>query len=83
MSYDYIDAGFDAFLSRSVDSISQVNLDSTGPVSTAQAYDRGQATGSLGDSIKVGKIQLNGVTGRISVFDDNGNEVVRIGELDG
>lgn len=83
MSYDYTDAGLDAFLSRSVDSVSQVNLDSSGPVSNSQAYDRTQVSGSLGDTIRVGKIQLDGVAGRISVFDDSNNEVVRIGELDG
>jgi hypothetical protein len=82
MSYDYGDSGFDAFLSRSIDSVSQVNLDSTGPVSTSRAFDRGQNTGSIGDILRVGKFLINGVSGRISIYDDNGNEVARIGELD-
>ncbi len=83
MSYDYTDSGFDSFLSRSIDSVSQVNLDSTGPSSTAKAYDRGQSTGSVGDSFRVGRIYIDGVKGRISAYDENGNEVVRFGELDG
>lgn len=80
--YTYETAGFDGFLSRSVDSISQLNLDSQGPVSTQLPFDRAQVSGSLGDKLQIGKIRLDGVTGRISVLDDNNNEVVRIGELD-
>ena len=37
---------------------------------------------SLGDAIKVGNISIDGRNGRISVFDDAGNEVVRIGDID-
>jgi hypothetical protein len=82
MSYDYVEAGFDGFLSRSIDDVSQVNLDSGGPRPMTQAYDRMQVSGQLGDSFQVGKIQIDGVRGRLSIVDDNGNEVVRIGELD-
>lgn len=82
MSYDYTDSGFDAFLSRSIDSVSQVNLESTGPTSTAKAYDRGQSSGSIGDKIRVGRIVIDGLTGRISIFDENNNEVSRLGKLD-
>ena len=83
MKYDYTDSGFDGFLSRSVDDLSQLNLDSGGPQSTQQAYDRTQVTGQLGDTLRIGKINLDGVKGRVSIVDDNNNEVVRLGELDG
>lgn len=81
--YDYESAGLDGFLSRSIDNLSQVTLDSPGPRSTAVAYDRAQVTGPLGNTLRIGNINLDGVNGRISLFDANGNEVIRIGELDG
>lgn len=79
----YLDSGFDAFLSRSIDDLSQVNLDSQGPQTTAMRYDSAQVSGSLGNTLQIGKVHIDGVSGRISVFDDNGNETIRIGELDG
>lgn len=81
-TYDYTTAGFDGFLSRSIDDLSQINLGSQGPVSTAQAFDRTQVSGAIGDSFQVGRITIDGVSGRISILDENGNEVIRIGELD-
>lgn len=80
--YDYTAAGLDGFLSRSIDNLAQATLDSPGPVSTAVAYDRAQVTGPLGNVLQVGNISLDGINGRISLFDSAGNEVVRIGELD-
>ena len=81
--YDYIQAGFDGFLSRSIDDFTQVNLSSPGPQTTSIRYDSAQVTGPVGDTYRVGKIFFDGAKGRISIYDDNGNEVVRIGELDG
>lgn len=80
--YDYSAAGFDSFLSRSIDDLSQTNLDSPGPVSTANAYDRQQSSGSIGDSLGVGNIRIDGVSGRIDIVDDQGNVVARFGNLD-
>lgn len=57
--YDYTTAGFDGFLSRSIDDLSQVNLDSPGPVSTAVRYDGAQVSGMLGDSLQIGGVRLN------------------------
>ena len=82
-SYDYTQAGLDGFLSRSIDDLSQVNLSSQGPQSMSMAYDRAQVSGSLGNTLQVGKVHIDGISGRISVFDDSGNETIRIGELDG
>lgn len=81
-SYSYETAGLDNFLSRSIDNLTQVNLDSSGPQSTQMRYDSAQSSGSIGDAIQLGKVKIDGVAGRISVYDDNGNEVIRIGELD-
>lgn len=83
MDNDYIAAGFDPFLSRSIDNLSQFNLDSQGPVSTQIPFDRAQVSGMLGDTLVIGKIKIDGGKGRISVYDDNGNENTRIGDLDG
>lgn len=80
--YSYADSGLDNFLSRSIDRLSQVNLDAPGPVSTQIRYDAAQVTGQLGDTLRIGSIHLDGAKGRISIFDGD-NEVVRLGELDG
>ncbi len=80
--YSYNDAGFDGFLSRSIDDNPQVNLDSRGPQSTQMPFDRAQVSGLLGDTLRIGKVHFDGVKGRISIFDDNNNEVFRAGELD-
>lgn len=79
--YSYTDAGFDSFLSRSIDNTPRVNLDSQGLVSTAIRYDSAQVSGMLGDTLTIGKIRLDGATGRISVVDENEVETVRIGDL--
>lgn len=83
MDYSYETSGFDGFLSRSIDDLPQVTLDSPGPQSTAIPFDRGQQSGSFGNSIQIGSIQLDGVKGRITITDDAGNIVVMLGELDG
>lgn len=78
-SYDYSNAGLDSFLSRSIDDISQVNLDSTGPRSSAIRYDDSQQSGMMGDMIRIGKITLNGQDGNI-VGNDGTNDFFIIGE---
>lgn len=81
--YDYTTAGFDDFLSRSLDSTGQMALNE--PMSSpsqAISFDRGQISGSFPDSVQVGKIKLDGVSGRIDVVDDEGNISIRIGKLD-
>lgn len=82
---DYIAAGFDQYLTRSIDGYIATGLGNAEPRAGVQqvAFDRNQVTGSLGDKLKLGFIVLDGTTGRISIFDANNNEPVRIGELDG
>jgi hypothetical protein len=83
LDYDYSAAGFDAFMDRSIDASGTSGLDNEVYQTRETNYDAGGSSGSLGDSLRVGNIKLDGVNGRISVYDDQGNEVVRIGELDG
>lgn len=52
--YDYTSSGFDGFLSRSIDDLSQTNLDSAGPRSTAMRFDSAQLSGYLGDTFQAG-----------------------------
>jgi len=80
--YNYESAGFDGFLSRSIDNLSRTNLAAQGPTSTAIRYDSAQVSGMLGNTLVIGKILLDGVTGRITVVDDNGNEMVKLGNID-
>lgn len=84
--YDYSDAGFDAFMDRSIDASGGGNAGGTLEDQTYQSretnYDAGGSSGSLGDSLQIGNIKLDGVKGRISVYDETGNEVVRLGDLD-
>lgn len=84
--FDYTSSGFSEFLTRSIDdSINAPNLDavasSTQLSSREVNYDQSPTTGALGSVIRIGNIQIDGVTGRISIFDDNNNEVTRIGAL--
>lgn len=76
--YSYQDAGFDAFLSRSVDDLAQQNLDSRGPISTQVTFDRSQVSGPLGDTLQIGNITLNGSEGTI-VLGDGENDRLIIG----
>ena len=77
--YDYTDAGLDAFLSRSIDNISQVNLDSQAMPSTNMRFDFSQVSGSLGDTLRLGKIYLNGSDGNI-ILNDGTNDFLLMGE---
>jgi hypothetical protein len=76
----YIDAGFDAFLSRSIDNLSQANLDAQGPQSTAFRYDSAQVSGFLGDTLQVGNIFIDGKSKQIIVSDGTTNRIV-LGQL--
>lgn len=68
-NYSYIDAGFDSFLSRSIDGLAQVNLNSPGPASRQISFDQAQLSGAIGDNIRVGNISINGSAGNITAND--------------
>ncbi len=81
--YNYSNAGFDGFLNRSIDtnpSVIHTDLNSIPAISTGQQvnYDQMQVTGSLGDHLRVGLIDLAGGEGRISISDSGGNETIRL-----
>lgn len=83
MTNDYTDAGFDSFLSRSIDSQPQANLDTGGPVSTQMRYDSSQSTGSVGDSFAVGNIIINGKDGgSITIKDEHSDAAIVINGRD-
>lgn len=76
-------AGFDGFMSRSIDSTPALNLDSPVPFNNALPFDRTQVTGSLGDIFKIGQSQLGNKTssleiheGALAVFDTNENPII-------
>ena len=75
--YDYTQAGFDSFLSRSIDNLSQVNLDSQGPRSTAIRYDSAQVSGMLGDSLQIGGVRINRTN---IIINDGSNDFLLMGE---
>jgi hypothetical protein len=74
---DYTNEGFDNFLSRSIDDLSQANLSATGPQTNSMRYDSSQISGMLGDTLQIGKIRLENT--RIIVNDGN-NDFLLIGE---
>lgn len=84
--YDYISAGFSPFLTRSIDDVGGLNLDGSTDIANVSTreinYDQSQMTGSYGSIAQFGNVQIDGVKGRVSIYDDNGNEVLRLGELD-
>ncbi len=57
--YNYETAGFDAFLSKSIDNTPQVNLSTQGPTSTAIRYDDAQVSGFLGNTIQAGGVNIS------------------------
>jgi hypothetical protein len=81
--YDYNTAGFDKFFVRNHTGPVNQSADVTMvPPSTAIPFDRGQQSGSFGNIVRFGNVFIDGVKGRISIYDENQREVARIGELD-
>lgn len=81
-NYDYGVAGFDGFLSRSIDDLTQVTLDSQGPQTTQMRYDSAQISGPLGNILQLGKLRLDGANGAI-ILNDGQNDVLYIGTDNG
>ena len=80
----YTGAGFNRFFRRSIGSdpstTSLRTLPSTGG-SRQLNFDNQQISGALGDILRLGRISLDGKIGRLSVLDERGNEVLRLGDL--
>ena len=83
--YSYSDAGFNGFLRRTLNSNPNANtLKQSGvPNRNTLNFDQMLVSGSLGDKLSVGRVVINGKDSRIQINDELGNEVVRIGGLDG
>ena len=83
--YSYQEAGFNRFFRRTLGSNAQaVSLRSSSSATSSNQlnFDELQVSGSLGDTLKIGLITLNGKLGRQSVYDELGNEVLRLGKLE-
>lgn len=81
--YDYTRAGFSPFLTRTPSS--RVSVPMSGNVQRIPrklAFDRQLINGNLGDTLKVGKVGINGAAGYIFTENDDGEEVTRMGNLD-
>lgn len=84
--YDYSTSGINGFLSRSIDEIQWENtldahmntLSNTPQESTQQNYDATQVSGSLGNTLQIGSVNINGSDGNITL-DNNGTAQMIIG----
>lgn len=80
--YNYETAGFDGFLSRSIDNVPQENLDSPAPNSNQIRFDSSQLSGFVGNAIQTPDININSsdgetvLNGKLSVYDDQGNQSI-------
>ena len=87
--YTYAEAGFNGFLRRSIASRKETgtlrDMSRNSPMPSALNFDNMQVSGSLGDTITVGNITIDGATGngRVDGHDENGNTVWRLGDLEG
>ena len=81
--HDYESAGFNGFFRRSIGSNpTATTLRALNGRTTRQLnFDDQQVSGSLGDTLRVGVIYLEGKTGRFKIVDDQSNEVVRLGDV--
>lgn len=81
--YDYTKAGFNSFLTRSIESDTAPSLGASLVTTRRIEFDR-QAVGSqLGDTYRIGLIQVNGRDGNIIVPDADGTPRILIGEEEG
>lgn len=84
--YTYAQAGFNAFMTRSLKSNpgaqTLMGRPSTGSPGTIN-FDMLNSSGAITDNLRIGaKLEAQGNLGRIAVKDDHGNEVGWIGDLD-
>lgn len=82
--HTYRSVGFNRFFRRSLNSNPDaVNLKSIsgGGTSRQLNFDDAQVSGSLGDILRIGRINLDGKLGRQSIMDERNNEVLRLGDL--
>lgn len=83
-SHDYESAGFNGFFRRTIagnGGATTLRTMSNSTLSKQLNFDNQQISGALGDILRLGGINLDGKLGRISIFDERGNEVMRLGDL--
>lgn len=82
--YTYLDAGFNRFFQRSIDSNpSTGNLTQQSNLAGSKSinFDMYSTSGSLGDKIQVGGVVIDGTNRRIVIKDESGQEVGWIGNI--
>lgn len=94
-TYDYSNSGImGGFISRSIDDVSWENtLDAhlntlnnvplAAPQSTAQNFDATQVTGSMGNTLQVGSVNINGSDGNITLANGGVTQMVLGQSTDG
>lgn len=83
--HDYESAGFNGFFRRSIGSNpTATTLRALNGRSQKRElnFDEQQVSGSLGDTLRIGVIYLDGKTGRFQIIPQTGEEVVRLGDVD-
>lgn len=81
--YDYTSSGFNGFLSRRIrrpDAVTLTGLSNDTPRREID-FDKTTTSGALGDVISVTGIKIDGPNRRISIEDELGTEVGRIGRI--
>lgn len=82
LDYNYQSAGFDGFLSRSIDNTPQVTLDTVGPDSTQIRFDSSQLSGYIGSALQTPDTTINAAdgviikNGKLTTYDDDGNQAM-------
>ena len=81
--HDYESAGFNGFFRRSIGSNpTATTLRALNSRASRQLnFDDQQVSGSLGDTLRIGVMYLEGKTGRFKIVDDQIAEVVRLGDV--
>lgn len=81
--HDYESAGFNGFFRRSIGSNpTATTLRALNTRDNRQLnFDDQQVSGSLGDTLRIGVIYLDGKTGRFQIVPQTGEEVVRLGDV--
>lgn len=84
--YTYEDAGYNGFFQRSIGSVAQAqtlsSVPSGGSGNNVLNFDQLQVNGSVGDTLRVGKILINGGEGNI-IVNDGQNDIMLMGYQQG
>jgi len=86
--YSYEDAGFNGFMRRTINSnptensLKGVGVGRRGQPQTLD-FDSLHTGGSIGDKFTAGRVVVDGSNGAIKIMDTDGNEVVRLGQMEG